>query len=116
MPRYRPTPASRSAGTIQSSGCARRGRADDRGLLAHRLAVEADAALALQRHHARVGDADAQHAFEQPARERAIEAGERGFVDRRAVLAEQLEQAARLGLVVAVEVRRAPAARGRAMA
>ena len=39
------------------------------------------AALALERHHARVGDADAQHAFEEAAREVAIEVGKGRVVD-----------------------------------
>jgi hypothetical protein len=82
----------------------RRG-ADHGGLLAHRLAVEPDAALALQRHHPGVGHADPQHAFEQRAGELRVEVGERGLVEHRAILAEELEQAARLGDVVAVEVR-----------
>src|SRR5262245_16134184 len=80
------------------------GRADHGGLLAHRLAVEPDAALALQRHHPGVGDADPQHALEQAAGELAGQAAERTVFDRGAVLADELEQPARLGLVVAVEV------------
>src|SRR6185295_167906 len=83
---------------------AHRRRADHRGLLPGDLAVEADATLALERHHARIGDPDPDHADEQLARQRSIEPVERGLVDRRAVLAQQLVQTARLGLVVPVEV------------
>ena len=86
-------------------GTADRGGADDRGLLAHGLAVEPDPALALERHHPRIGHADPHHRLEQPAGECAIEARERGLVDRGAVLADQLEQAACLRDLIAIEVR-----------
>ena len=86
----------------------RRGCGADHGrLLTHRLAVEADPALTLQRHHPRIGDPDPQHAVVELPCERSIDAWDHGLVDQRAVVGDDPIQPARLGLVVTVEVRRA---------
>jgi hypothetical protein len=84
-------------------GRAGRGRADHRRLLPERLTVEADAALPLQRHHAGVGDADAQHALVQGAHELARVPRRHHRVGR-AVLVEHAQEAAGPGVVVLGQV------------